>query len=192
MDKMPLIAGVDEVGRGPLAGPVVAAAVLLGGGEPPYRLADSKAISEKRREAIFEWLSGGDAHIGIGFVEHDEIDRINIHNASLLAMRRAVEALPVTPARLLIDGKFTIDMDMDMEQEAIIKGDSKEPAISAASIVAKVTRDRLMKDYDRVYPGYGFSGHKGYPTKSHKDAIRRLGPSPIHRLSFRGVADGAA
>ncbi|MDH5543495.1 MAG: ribonuclease HII [Nitrospinota bacterium] len=182
------IAGVDEAGRGPLAGPVVASAVILNGGKPPHPLVDSKSIGEERRERIFDWLFECGAEIGIGIVEHDEIDRINILQASLLAMKKAVEMISPMPEMLQIDGQFTISgFSGDIRQEAVIKGDTKIEAISAASIVAKVTRDRIMKKYHEEYPQYGFAKHKGYPTASHKKAIAEHGPSPIHRLSFRGV-----
>jgi len=182
------VAGVDEAGRGPLAGPVVAGAVILNGGEPPYPLVDSKTISEKRREAIFKWLHESGAEIGIGIVEPDEIDRINILQASLLAMKIATEKLDPLPNKLLIDGQFTIKtLEGKIDQEAIIKGDTKVESISAASIIAKVTRDRIMKGYHAEYPEYNFLSHKGYPTAAHKSAILEHGPSPIHRLSFRGV-----
>jgi ribonuclease HII len=182
------IAGVDEAGRGPLAGPVVAGAVILNGGTPPYPLVDSKTINEKRREVLFEWLYDSGAEIGIGIVEPAEIDRINILQASLLAMRIAAEKLEPLPEKLLIDGQFTIKaLDGRIDQEAIVKGDTKVESISAASIVAKVTRDRIMKEYHREYPQYNFLKHKGYPTAAHKKAILDHGPSPIHRLTFRGV-----
>jgi len=178
-------AGIDEAGRGPLAGPVIASAVILTCETPPYPFADSKTINEKRRELLYDWLISTSADIGIGEASHQEIDEINIHNASLLAMKRAVLSLKSLPSKLLIDGKFTIEMNIN--QEAIIKGDSKVEAISAASIVAKVTRDRLMKKYHLLFPQYGLAQHKGYPTKAHKEAIAVYGPSPIHRLTFKGV-----
>jgi ribonuclease HII len=183
------IAGVDEAGRGPLAGPVVAGAVILSGGTPPYPLVDSKTINEKRREALYEWLCESGSEIGVGIVEPDEIDRINILQASLLAMKIAAEKLDPVPDKLLIDGQFTIKaLDGMIGQEAIIKGDTKVESISAASIVAKVTRDRIMKGYHREYPEYNFLKNKGYPTMAHKRAILDHGPSPIHRLTFRGVS----
>ncbi len=186
---MTRVAGVDEAGRGPLAGPVVAAAVILNFGskavKPPFPLVDSKTIDEKKRELLYDWLYKSGAEIGVGQVEHDEIDTINIHNASLLAMKKAVMAIRPLPERLVVDGRFTIDMAIT--QKAIIKGDSKVESISAASIVAKVTRDRIMKRYHEDFPEYGFSSHKGYPTKSHKKAVLEFGPTPVHRLTFRGV-----
>ena len=181
-------AGVEEAGRGPLAGPVVASAVILNGAKPPYPLVDSKSISESQREKIFDWLHECGAEIGIGIVEHDEIDRINILQASLLAMKKAVEMILPSPELLLIDGQFTISgFGDEIRQEAIIKGDTKIEAISAASIVAKVTRDRIMKKYHIEYPQYEFAKHKGYPTAIHKKAIAIHGPSPIHRMTFKGV-----
>ncbi len=180
------MAGVDEAGRGPLAGPVVAAAVVLADGKiPPWPLADSKTITRQRREKLFDWLYESGAQIGIGFADHEEIDKMNILRASLWAMKKAVLQLPNVPGRLMIDGIFTIDMALP--QEAIVKGDSKIPAISAASIIAKVTRDRLMDGLHEKYPQYGFAKHKGYPTKDHREAILKFGPSPIHRKSFKGV-----
>lgn len=181
-----MVAGVDEAGRGPLAGPVVAGAVVLSGAEPPFPFRDSKTISEGRREALFEWLRVSGASVGVGIVEPDEIDRINILRASLLAMRRAVEMLNPAPHRLMVDGTFIIP-GCALPQEAIVKGDAKIPAISAASIVAKVTRDRIMGKYHGEFPQYGFDRHKGYPTKEHKEAILRFGPSVIHRRTFSGV-----
>ncbi|GMT41989.1 MAG: ribonuclease HII [bacterium] len=184
------VAGVDEAGRGPLAGPVVAAAVILSSEnknniKPPYPLRDSKVLSPQRRERIYEWLKSSGAAIGVGVVLHDEIDRINILRASLLAMKKAVYRIRPLPEMLLIDGIFTLDVNMP--QKAIVKGDSKVEVISAASIAAKVIRDRIMKSYHGIYPRYGFDRHKGYPTRAHKNAILLHGPSPIHRMTFKGV-----
>lgn len=182
------IAGVDEAGRGPLAGPVVAGAVILNGEKPPYPFVDSKTITEKRREELYEWLYASGAEIGVGIVEPSDIDRINILQASLLAMKIAAEKLDPLPDKLMIDGQFTIKaLDGKVGQEAVVKGDTKVESISAASIIAKVTRDRIMKEYHEKYPQYNFLSHKGYPTAAHKKAILDHGPSPIHRLSFRGV-----
>lgn len=181
------VAGVDEAGRGPLAGPVVAAAVILNGVPPPFPLVDSKTIGAQRREELYDWLFESGAEIGVGVVEHDEIDRINILKASLLAMKKAVCGIRPLPDSLLVDGKFTLDLPL--KQEAIVKGDSKREAISAASIIAKVTRDRLMFCIHSKYPQYGFSRNKGYPTAEHKMAILEHGPSPIHRLTFKGVKE---
>jgi len=182
------VAGVDEAGRGPLAGPVVAAAVILPDGTVIDGVGDSKLIPEPRREALFEDIHVR-AHVGVGLATHAEIDRLNILRASLLAMVRAVEALPIEADHLLIDGNQRIDLPRS--QQAIVGGDGRSASIGAASIVAKVTRDRMMRDYCARFPGYGFSSHKGYATPEHYDALRRLGASPIHRLTFNGVRDPA-
>ena len=181
------VAGTDEAGRGPLAGPVVAAAVVLYPGQIIDGVADSKKLTERQRERLYERIIAEARGVGIGSCDHDEIDRLNILRASLEAMRRAVAALPVTADYLLVDGTFTVPLDIP--QEAIIKGDSLSISIAAASIIAKVTRDRLMAGYDALFPGYGLAGHKGYPSAAHREAIARLGPSPIHRKSFRGVRE---
>lgn len=182
-----VIAGVDEAGRGPLAGPVVSAAVVLPENFDVSGINDSKKLSEKKREALFPVIQNLAVAFGIGLADHEEIDRINILQASLLSMKRAVEALSVTPDYLLIDGKFTIDSSID--QRSVIKGDALSLSIAAASILAKVTRDRIMTDLDLQYPEYGFKRHKGYPTKAHKEAILTHGPCPVHRKSFKGVKD---
>ena len=179
------IAGVDEAGRGPLAGPVVAAAVVLSGEKPPWKLGDSKAMSAAKRDRLYRWLMDGGGDVAIGVVRQDEIDRINILQASLLAMKKAVLKLSPAPDMLLIDGLFTLDLPV--EQKAVVKGDARIEAISAASIVAKVTRDRMMTGFHGKYPQYGFDRHKGYPTAEHRRAIELNGPSPIHRMSFKGV-----
>ncbi len=176
------IAGVDEVGRGPLAGPVLACAVILR--EIPDGLADSKALGAARREALAEMVLGC-AWVGLGAASVAEIDRINILRASLLAMRRAVQHLPVRPERVLVDGRHAPDLDLPVE--CIIGGDARVPAISAASIVAKVVRDRLMARLGARHPGYGFERHAGYPTAAHREALRRHGPCPHHRRSFAPV-----
>nr|WP_320015033.1 ribonuclease HII [uncultured Desulfobacter sp.] len=182
-----VIAGVDEAGRGPLAGPVVSAAVILPENFDVPGINDSKKLSEKKRETLFPMIQKHAIAFGIGLADHEEIDQINILQASLLSMKRAVEALSVTPNYLLIDGKFTIDCSID--QLSVIKGDALSLSIAAASILAKVARDRIMTDYDLQYPEYGFRRHKGYPTKAHKEAILTHGPCPIHRKSFKGVKD---
>jgi ribonuclease HII len=182
-----LVAGVDEAGRGPLAGPVVAAAVVL---DPAFTIegvADSKTLSAARRETLFENITQRAIAVGIGDASVDEIDRLNIYHATLLAMQRAVLALSVTPVRVLIDGNAAPALPYPVT--TIVKGDRTEPAISAASIIAKVTRDRLMDELDRRYPQYGFAQHRGYPTAAHVAALERYGASPIHRLSFRPVAN---
>ncbi len=182
-----VIAGVDEAGRGPLAGPVVSAAVVLPEDFDVPGINDSKKLSEKKREALFPLIQNHAIAFGIGMADHGEIDRINILQASLLSMKRAVEDLGLTPDYLLIDGKFAIDITID--QRPVIKGDALSLSIAAASILAKVTRDRIMTDLDLQYPAYGFNRHKGYPTKAHKEAILTHGPCPVHRKSFRGVKD---
>ena len=180
-----LIAGVDEVGRGPLAGPVVAAAVILDPERPIDGLADSKKLSEKKREVLFELIQQRALAWCIGRAEVEEIDSINILQASLLAMKRAVLGLPVGPDQVLVDGNKLPDLNYPMR--AIIKGDQLEPAISAASILAKVSRDREMVALEQHYPGYGFAGHKGYPTAEHRQAIATIGVSAVHRRSFGPV-----
>ncbi|MCW8800262.1 MAG: ribonuclease HII [Desulfobacter sp.] len=182
-----VIAGVDEAGRGPLAGPVVSAAVILPENFDVSGINDSKKLSEKKREALFPVIQKRAIAFGIGLADHKEIDQINILQASLLSMKRAVEALSVTPDYLLVDGKFNIACTID--QRSVIKGDALSLSIAAASILAKVTRDRIMADLDLQYPEYGFKRHKGYPTKAHKDAILTHGPCPVHRRSFKGVKD---
>lgn len=182
-----IIAGVDEVGRGPLAGPVIAAAVILDPDNPVDGLADSKTLSEKKRNLLAIEIENKCLAWAVGRAEIEEIDAINILKASLLAMSRAVIALTLQPHRILVDGTHT--PDVDMPAEAIIKGDSKCPAISAASIIAKVTRDREMTELDRIYPGYGFARHKGYPTREHLQALQTLGVSRIHRHSFGPVRE---
>lgn len=195
------ICGVDEAGRGPLAGPVVAAAVILapfsvqGGpnkkglsgaehGRIPDGLNDSKALSHSAREYLLNAILQN-CYVGIGIAEPEEICRLNILGASLAAMARAVSALPISPAHALIDGNRAAPLSC--AQTTIIKGDAKSLSISAASIVAKVTRDRLMMRADARFAGYNFSRHKGYPTAAHRQAIERLGPCPIHRRSFAPI-----
>ena len=178
------VCGIDEAGRGPLAGPVLAAAVILTPDRIPEGLNDSKALSSKQRERLLNMIEKN-AQIGIGIAEPEEIDRINILGASLIAMRRAVLALPELPEMALIDGNK--QPDLPCKAQTIIKGDSRSLSIAAASIIAKVTRDRLMIETDTRYPGYGLAGHKGYPTKAHIEAVNSLGASPIHRRSFKPV-----
>ena len=180
-----IIAGVDEVGRGPLAGPVIAAAVILNPENPIQGLVDSKKISEKKRNILAKEIREKALAWAIGRAEHDEIDSINILQASLLAMKRAIESLSIQPELVLVDGVHCPDIIYKVE--AIIKGDNKVPAISAASIIAKVARDNEMIALDSQYPGYGFSRHKGYPTKMHVNALKELGVSSIHRKSFAPV-----
>ncbi len=179
------IAGIDEAGRGPLAGPVVSAAVILPRAFENTAVRDSKKLTARQRENLFEYIYKHAAAVGIGIVEPQEIDRINILQASLLAMRLAAQNLSPAPDYLLIDGPFGIQAEIP--QQPIVKGDSRSISIAAASIIAKVTRDRIMGQYDLDYPQFGFSSHKGYPTKAHKAAIRQYGCCPIHRRTFSGV-----
>jgi ribonuclease HII len=181
-----LVCGVDEVGRGPLAGAVVAAAVILDPARPIEGLADSKKLSEKRREQLFVEIREKALAWALGRAEVEEIDRINILQASLLAMRRAIEDLHIAPQHALIDGN-KIPRGLPCTARAIVGGDDSEPAIAAASILAKVTRDREMVELDALYPGYGLAKHKGYPTKAHIEALRIQGVSVIHRRSFGPV-----
>jgi ribonuclease HII len=181
------IAGIDEAGRGPLAGPVVSAAVVLPPAPALSDVMDSKKLSAKKRAGLYDKIYSLAHAIGIGIVDPVEIDRINILQASLLAMAMAVDNLHPKPDCLLIDGTFCISSQLP--QKPIIKGDSLSASIAAASIIAKVTRDRLMESYHFYYPQYGFCQHKGYPTKAHKAAIRKFGCSPIHRRSFKGVKE---
>jgi ribonuclease HII len=180
-----IIAGVDEAGCAPLAGPVVASAVILNPLKPILGLNDSKLLSQKKREALFEIIHQNALAVGVGIASPAEIDEINILQASLLAMRRAVEALSIQPQLAQVDGRNRPKLNCKVE--AIIGGDALVPAISAASIIAKVTRDAIMTDMDLKYPGYGFAQHKGYPTKMHIEALQRLGVLDIHRRSFRPV-----
>lgn len=182
------VVGVDEVGRGALAGPVVAACVLLPFGWLPPGLNDSKKLSPQQRETLYELLVGKALGIGIGMVEATRIDSINILNATYEAMRQAFRALPknLVPDLALIDGKPV--PEFPIPHRPLVGGDALSASIAAASIVAKVTRDRLMLMLDAQYPGYGFADHKGYGTHAHLKAIQKLGPSPIHRRSFRPVA----
>ncbi len=180
-----LIAGVDEAGRGPLAGPVVAAAVILDPQRPIQGLTDSKKLSEKRREALFIEIQEKALAWSIARASVEEIDDINILHASMLAMRRAVLDLFIQPQAVIVDGNRCPEIPYPCR--AIIKGDLTEAAISAASILAKVSRDREMIALDKQYPGYGFAGHKAYPTKAHFTALQELGPCAIHRRSFAPV-----
>ncbi len=182
-----LLAGVDEVGRGPLAGPVVSAAVILDRRAPIEGLADSKKLTQKRRDRLFDEIRARALCWAVGRAEVAEIDRLNILNASLLSMQRAVHALAIVPQKVLVDGNRCPDLAFDMR--CIVKGDSKVASISAASIIAKVTRDREMLALAESCPGYGFEQHKGYPTVQHREALQRLGVTPHHRRSFRPVAE---
>ena len=181
------IAGIDEAGRGPLAGPVVSAAVILPTTFHVPDVTDSKRLSPKKRERLFGEIYERAVAVGIGIVDPVEIDRINILRASLLAMAIAVENLDPQPDHLLIDGTFSIPSGLS--QQPIPKGDALSISIAAASIVAKVSRDRLMQNYHHYSPQFDFPKHKGYPTKAHREAIRKFGFSPIHRRSFKGVKE---
>jgi ribonuclease HII len=179
------IAGIDEAGRGPLAGPVVSAAVILPHDFCCPGIADSKKLSEKKRHLFFPRIMQAAVAVGVGICDHKEIDAVNILAAALLSMKRAVKNLDIAPDFLLVDGKLTLSMDIS--QLAVIKGDTKSISIAAASIVAKVTRDRIMTTLHQAYPVYHFIQHKGYPTVLHKKAILDHGPCPVHRRTFKGV-----
>ena len=181
------IAGVDEVGRGPLAGPVVAAAVILPREGIKPKLFDSKQISPKKRDDLYPTILSEASGVGIGIVGQEEIDRLNILQATLKAMILAIENLPVSPGFLLIDG--TQGLRFSIPQKSIPKGDQLSNSIAAASIVAKVTRDRMMEAYHQQYPEYNFVKHKGYGTKEHRQAIQRFGVCELHRKTFRGVKE---
>lgn len=185
MQSVVLIAGIDEVGRGPLAGPVITAAVILDPSMPISGLTDSKKLSEKRREQLVPLIEEYAYAWALGRAEVEEIDQLNILQASLLAMQRAVLALPFELEHALVDGNHAPQLTCPVT--TIIKGDLSEPAIAAASILAKVARDREMQVLDQLYPGYGLAKHKGYPTVQHQQALMELGPSPIHRESFAPV-----
>lgn len=185
-----LTAGVDEAGRGPLAGPVVAAAVILDSRQPIRGLADSKALSPARRERLFDEICANALALAIAEASVDEIDRLNILQATLLAMRRAVEGLRLPPRRVLVDGNRL--PELRVPATAIVKGDATVPAISAASILAKVHRDRLCAALHAQWPQYGFDSHKGYPTAAHLLALRTHGACPAHRRSFRPVRETLA
>jgi ribonuclease HII len=181
-------AGVDEAGRGPLAGPVVAAAVILRADGDIPGLADSKALSPRRRAELDVAIRAESLAWGIGMASVEEIDRLNILRATFLAMRRALDGLAVAPELCLVDGNRAIP-GLPYPQRTIVRGDATVPSISAASILAKVFRDGLMREQDALYPGYGFAKHKGYCCEAHFDALRRLGPCPIHRRSFSPVRE---
>lgn len=186
-DAAGLVAGVDEAGRGPLAGPVVAAAVILDDQRPIRGLADSKVLAPRRREALHDAIRADALCCAVGIASAAEIDALNILQATLLAMRRAVEGLRLKPAKVLVDGN-RIPV-LPVRAEAIVKGDAKVPSISAASIVAKVVRDRLCAELHAAWPQYGFDLHKGYPTPEHLAALRAHGPCPEHRRSFAPVRE---
>ena len=181
-----LVAGVDEAGRGPLAGPVVAAAVILDDHKPIKGLADSKKLTVLRREKLFDEIRAKALCCSVAQASVEEIDRLNILQATMLAMQRAVKGLRLKPAKVLVDGnRLPV---LDVVAEAIVAGDALVPSISAASILAKVTRDRMLEELHAQHPGYGFDRHKGYGTAQHLAALRELGPLPVHRRSFAPVA----
>jgi ribonuclease HII len=182
-----LIAGIDEAGRGPLAGPVTAAAVILPPGFDDPGIRDSKKCTALERDRLYGVVTGAAVAWAVGEATPEEIDRRNIRRATFCAMRRALEGLPVEPDFILVDG-WDIP-DIEIKQLSMFRGEQKSRSIAAASIVAKVTRDRKMVEYDNLYPGYGFKKHKGYGTREHMDAIRELGPLSIHRLTFARVRE---
>ncbi|MCL2916945.1 ribonuclease HII [Shewanella litorisediminis] len=181
------VAGVDEVGRGPLVGDVVTAAVILDPGKPIAGLNDSKKLSEKKRDALYLEIMDKALAVSVGRASPAEIDELNILHATMLAMQRAVAGLTIVPESVLVDGNRT--PDFGLPAHAVVKGDGLIAAISAASVIAKVTRDREMEDLDARYPQYGFAGHKGYPTKAHFEALSAHGVLPEHRRSFRPVRE---
>lgn len=187
MSDILLICGVDEAGRGPLAGPVSAAAVILDPARPIEGLADSKKLSEKKRDLLAPIIRERALAWAVAYAEVEEIDNLNILQATLLAMRRAVLALSIQPQHVLVDGLYC--PQTGISSEAIVKGDSKVAAISAASILAKTARDDLMLQLHTQYPQYGFDGHKGYPTAAHLEALKKHGVSKVHRRSFKPVRD---
>ena len=183
-----LIAGVDEAGRGPLVGSVIAGVVIFDSNRVPDGITDSKRLSAKKRAQLFDVICRDAQAWSMGEVSAEEIDQLNIHHASLLAMKRAVDGLSIQPDKVLVDGCF-VPPGLSMPACAIVKGDLLEPVIGAASILAKVYRDRQMEQLAEDYPGYGFEKHKGYPTRQHLQALVKLGPCPVHRRSFRPVRE---
>ena len=179
-----LIAGVDEVGRGPLVGPVVAAAVILPKNYELLGLTDSKKLSEKKRDAFYEILQTDAIAIGVGVISAKIIDEVNIYEASKLAMKEALSNLKIKPEHVLIDA---MPLDLDIDSTSIIHGDALSLSIAAASVIAKVTRDKMMYDLDKIYPEYGFAKHKGYPTKQHLQAIKKYGVLDNYRFSYKPV-----
>lgn len=183
-----LIAGIDEAGRAPLAGPVVSAAVILPADFSCPGITDSKKLSEKKRNSMFPKIMAQAVSVSVGLCDHREIDATHILAAALLSMKRAVINLDTVPDYLLVDGKFTLDMDIS--QEAVVRGDCLSISIAAASIIAKVTRDRIMTTLHQTYPEYQFIRHKGYPTLAHREILKEVGPCPFHRKTFKGVIQG--
>ena len=190
MQSMRLICGIDEAGRGPWAGPVTAAAVILDPAHPIEGLTDSKKLTEARREKLEPLIKTQALAWAVAEASVEEIDALNIREATFLAMIRALEGLSPAPELALIDGN-ALPKGLPCAAQAIVKGDQSEPAISAASILAKTARDRLMRSYEETYPGYGFARHKGYGAAAHGEALTRLGPCPIHRMSFAPVRKAA-
>lgn len=184
--RVEIVAGVDEAGRGPLAGPVVVAAVILDPRRPITGLADSKALSEAQREALAQLIRARALAFAVIAVDIEEIERLNILGATLAGMTRSLEALAVAPTLALVDGN-RLPKFLPCAARAIIGGDASEPTISAASILAKTERDSIMRELDLAHPGYGFARHKGYPTPEHFEALERLGPCPVHRRGFAPV-----
>nr|MBN2276940.1 ribonuclease HII [candidate division Zixibacteria bacterium] len=182
------IAGVDEAGRGPLAGPVVAAAVILPVGLEIEGVDDSKKLSARRRDELFDEIAASGAFCAVGIIDNETIDKINILRAALLAMRKAVSSLEQKPELVVVDGTSAIP-NLDIPQLAVAGGDALCKSVSAASIIAKVTRDRIMDKYDERYPEFSFACHRGYPTKKHLDELRQYGPTEIHRKSFKPVME---
>ena len=178
-------AGVDEAGRGPLAGPVVAASVILSKENPIDGLNDSKALTPQKRSLLYDIISEKSVSFAVGIIENDVIDQINILQSTIKAMESSILGLTIKPDLVYIDGNRPTTLEI--RQQTIVKGDTKCQSIAAASIIAKVTRDRIMEKLHEIYPQYGFLKHKGYPTKAHYEAIKMYGPSPVHRLSFKGV-----
>ena len=186
-----VVAGIDEVGRGPLAGPVVVGAVILDADRPIAGLADSKVLSQKRREYLAEEITSNVLAWSVAWADAAEVDNLNILQATLLAMRRAILGLRLQPTNVEIDGNRLPNLDFcgqKIEGNAVVGGDRLIPAISAASIIAKVRRDQMMLEFDQIYPSYGFRRHKGYGTAEHRDCLSRFGPCPQHRRSFRPLA----
>lgn len=182
-EKIKLIAGIDEAGRGPLAGPVVVGIVILPKDSMIEGVNDSKKVSEKKRERVYEEITKNAIDWSVGIADQNEIDDINILQATKLALKRAIEGLKTKPDLILVDALTNIDT-LGIPYKSIIKGDAKEYSIAAASIIAKVTRDRMMYEYDSIYPQYGFAGHKGYGTAKHIEAIKEYGPCILHRKTF--------
>ncbi len=183
--KIKYIAGIDEAGRGPLAGPVVVASVIMPRNSMIEGVNDSKKVSEKRREEIYEIIMNEAISVGVGIIDHKEIDRINILNATKEGLTNSLKELKIKPELILVDALKDIDT-LGIPYKSIIKGDALAYSISAASIIAKVTRDRIMREYDKIYPEYGFEKHKGYGTAYHIEAIKKYGLCSIHRRSFTG------